>query len=166
MSQIADLAQLLALRALREERAQAAVSAAAARLEDASRMVTEAEAALDAHDLDASERERRFFSAMHIRPTSENELGRALDGMHVANHRRDALVDKRNLAIEAVGECERQLASLREEWRARLAERDKLAEAHRRLRAVGRARHEAAAEQEAEDMGTYGKDKDRARLAC
>jgi hypothetical protein len=161
MSATSDLAQLLALRSLREERAKAAVSIAAARLQEASRAMSEAEAAIDAHDLETDQQERRFFEAMHMRPLSENELGRTHDLLRASDQRRDALIDKRNKAAEALGERERQLSAAQAEWRRRLFERDKLAEAESRLRHSDRARIDALAEQEAEEMSA-----DRARLSC
>lgn len=161
-----DLAQLVALRALREEWAQTAVSVASVGLEKTIRMAIEAEAALDAHNFEAAERERQFFAAMQIRPAPENELGRARDLMRIADHHRDTLIVQRNQHLEAVSECRRQLALLRGEWCTRLAERDKLIEAYRRLSVVEQARKEAATEQEAGDMGIGGTGKDRARAAC
>jgi hypothetical protein len=161
MSGVSDLARLLALRSLREERAKAAVSIAAARLRDASRSMSEAEMAIDAHDLETDQRERRFFEAMHMRPLSENELGRSHELLRASDQRRDVLIDKRNEAAAALAERERQLSAAQAEWRRRLFERDKLAEAESRLRHADRARIAAAAEQEAEEMSA-----DRARLSC
>lgn len=161
MSGASDIARLLALRSLREERAKAAVSIAAARLQDASHVISEAEAAIDAHDFETDRQERRFFEAMHMRPLSENELGRTHDLLRASDQRRDALIDKRNEAAEALAERERQLSAAQAEWRRRLFERDKLAEAESRLRHVDRARIDAMAEQEAEEMSA-----DRARPSC
>lgn len=156
-----DLAQLLALRSLREERAKVAVAIAGDRLHAAMRNLSEAEAAIDAHDLETDQRERRFFEAMHMRPFSENEFGRTQEWLHASDLRRDALIDKRNEAAAVAGECERQLASSREEWHRRLTARDKLAEAQNQLRRSELAKAEAAFEQEAEEMNA-----DQARVPC
>ncbi|OHV79421.1 hypothetical protein [Rhizobium sp. LCM 4573] len=161
MSGVSDLARLLALRSLREERAKAAASIAEARLQEASRTLSEAEAAIQAHDHEIDQQEQRFLVAMQMKPLPSGEYGRRRDLLGVSDQRREVLIGQRNEASAALGECERQLSTAQAEWRRRLFERDKLAEAERRLRHVDRARIDAIAEQDAEEMSA-----DRARLTC
>ncbi|PRD41756.1 hypothetical protein C5748_20055 [Phyllobacterium phragmitis] len=161
MSRASDLTQLLALRTLREERAKAAFAIGAARLQEATRLLNEADAAIDAHDREVDQQERRFFEAMGLRPLPENEFGREHDLLRVSDQRRDGLIDKRNDAAEVLAERERQLTLLRQEWRHRFSARDKLAEAESRLRIAEQARIEAMSELESEEMSA-----DRARPAC
>lgn len=161
MSRSSDLAQLLALRSLREERARTAVSIATSRLEEAKRAVSEFDEALDDHDAIAREQEQRFLTSMRMQPVSETAIGRGRDLFRISDDRRDALLDRRNLARATVSEREAELAAALSQWRGRLSERDKLSEAHGRIAAVERGRAEAMLEQEAEEMGA-----DRARLRC
>jgi hypothetical protein len=161
MSRSSDLAQLLALRSLREERARTAVAVAASRLQDATHAVSQADAAIDEHDVMTQERERRFLDTMQLRPVSEGAIGRGQDLFRISDDRRDALIEERKEALAVVSACEKQLAEARSEWRRRLAERDKLHEAHRQIRTADGIRAEAAFEQEAEEMSA-----DRARLSC
>jgi uncharacterized protein (DUF1810 family) len=161
MSRSSDLAQLLALRSLREERARTAVAVAASRLEEAKRAVSQVEAAIDEHEVATEQRERRFLDAMQLRPVSEGAIGRGQDLFRISDDRRDALIEERKTALDAVSACEAQLAEAQSEWRHRLAERDKLDEAHRRIKTADGMRAEAIFEQEAEEMSA-----DRARLSC
>ncbi|GGB05688.1 hypothetical protein GCM10011491_37210 [Brucella endophytica] len=156
MSRAPDLAQLLALRRLREERANAALAIGSARLQEAIRLLDEADAAIDAHDREVDQQERRFFEALGLQPLPEREIGRAHDLLRVSDQRRDSLIDDRNDAAEMRAERERQLTSLRQEWRQRFSARAKLAEAESRLRIAEQARAEAASELETEEMSADG----------
>ncbi|MGI2033542.1 type III secretion system stalk subunit SctO [Rhizobium panacihumi] len=161
MSGLSDLSQLLSLRSLREERARSAVSVASARLRDAERAVALLDAEIAEHDLQTGAQEQRFFEAMGMRPVSENELGRSRERLGISDQKREALLTRRDEAVSAVAECETELTAAQDEWRQRLFERDKLAEADSRLRRQEFARIDAAHEMEAEEMSA-----DRVRLSC
>lgn len=152
MSRTDDLAQLVALRMLREERARAAMAVEAARLEEKRRVLAETEAAIEVHDAETDQRERKFLEAMNIRPLSESELGRAQDRILLSDQRREALIEERNGAALAAAENEKKLEALQAEWRRRLFARDKLADVQERLLAANRASDEARSELEIEEM--------------
>lgn len=161
MSGASDLSKLLALRSLREERARGAVAIAAARLRDAARAVSDAETAIESHDRHADQQERRFFEALQIKPLPSGEFGRRHDLLGVSDQRREVLTGERDKASATLDQCERDLVAAKAEWRSRLFERDKLAEAESRLRRTDRARSEALAEQDVEEMSA-----DRVRMSC
>ncbi len=152
MKQADDIARLVALRRLREERARTAMAVEAARLEEKRRVLAEAEAAIEAHDAETDERERKFLEAMNIRPLSESELGRAQDRILLSGQRREALIEERNQVAKAVDESEVTLIERHAEWRRRLFARDKLADVQERLLALSRASDEARSELEIEEM--------------
>lgn len=161
MSGLSDLSRLLDLRSLREERARAAVSIAASRLQTAERTVLAADAEIDMHDRETGRQEQRFFAAMGIRPVSENELGRSRDLLGISDQKREILVVARDEAITAVTARETELSAAQAEWRRRLFERDKLAQAQDRLRRQELGRSDAASELEMEEMSA-----DRVRMSC
>lgn len=161
MSGLSDLSRLLDLRKLREERARTAVSIAASRLKEAEHAVSIADSEIEAHEHETGRQEERFFAAMGIRPVSENELGRSRDRLGISDQKREALSAERDAAIKAVAERGEELARAQAEWRQRLFERDKLAQAQDQLRQQDRARVDAAAELEMEDMSA-----DRVRMSC
>ena len=161
MSGASDLGKLLALRSLREERAKAAVSVAAARLRDASRAVSDVEVAIERHEHETDWQEQRFLEAMQIKPLPSGEFGRRHELLGVSDQRREALIGEREKTSTVLDDCERELAAAQAEWRHRLFERDRLAEAESRLRTADQARAEAVVEQEAEEMSA-----DRVRMSC
>ncbi|MEB2847440.1 hypothetical protein GAO09_24945 [Rhizobiales bacterium RZME27] len=161
MSGLSDLSRLLDLRALREERARTAVSVAASRLKDAEHAVSIADSDIEEHDRETGQQEERFFAAMGIRPVSENELGRSRDRLGISDQKREELITARETVIRAVTTRQTELAAAHAEWRQRLFERDKLAQAQDRLLQQDRARTDAASEMEMEDMSA-----DRVRMSC
>ena len=161
MSGLSDLSRLLDLRALREERARAAVSIAASRLQNAEHAVLAADAEIDMHDRETGQQEQRFFAAMGMRPVSENELGRSRDLLGISDQKREGLVVARDEARQTVATRQTELVAAQAEWRQRLSEREKLAEAQDRLRRQELGRSDAASELEAEEMSA-----DRVRMSC
>lgn len=161
MSGLSDLSRLLELRALREERARTVVSIAAARLNAAEQAVTDAENAVEIHDGEAGRQEQRFLAAMGIRPVSEQELGRSRDLLGLSDSKRDSLMAIRDEAIKTVTLRMGELVEARAEWRQRLFERDKLAQAESLIRQQEHGRREAANDLEAEEMSA-----DRVRKSC
>jgi hypothetical protein len=161
VTRASDLAQLTALRALREERARTAVAVEAARLRASEHTTAEAETAIEAHDAETDERERKFFEAMGLRPFSERELGRAQNRLVLSDHRREALNVERVAATAASAENENRLETARREWRQKLHALGKLREAQARLGRAEQIEAEAGAEAELEDMSA-----ERARSSC
>ena len=152
MTDLSDLSRLLGLRALREERARTVVSTAAARLKDAERAATIADAELKLHDSGVSQQEKRFFFAMGMRPISGNELGRSRDLLNSSDTKRETLIATRDGVTKSVAEREAELAAAQTEWRQRTFARDKLAEAENRLRRRQHRRGGIASELEEEEM--------------
>jgi hypothetical protein len=161
VTRASDLAQLTALRALREERARTAVAVEAARLRASEHAAAEAETAIEAHDAERDERERKFLEAMGLRPFAERELGRAQNRLVLSDYRREALNAERVAARAASAENEDRLDTARREWRQKLHALDKLREAQARLGRAEQINAEAAAEAEMEDMSA-----ERARSSC
>jgi hypothetical protein len=161
VSGTSDLNRLVDLRSLREERAKTAVTIATARLRDAAIALSDAEAAMEDHDFEIHQREQRFLAIIQIKPMPANQFGRQRDLLGASDQRREQLADRRNEAADALKACERELLAAQAEWRRRLFDRNRLAEAQARQNLLDSSRTEAVEDQEAEEMSA-----DRAWSRC